>query len=57
MIVSKKNRIEKGIRADFIGSNPHSKGDNLSRSIEDRWDKVSAAARTTTGTTEAKIKV
>ena len=36
MIVNKKNRIEKGIRADFIGSNPHSKGESLSRSIEER---------------------
>ena len=31
-IVSKKNRREKGTRADFLGSNPHSKGEALSRS-------------------------
>jgi len=24
---SKKNRREKGVRAEFLGSNPHSKGD------------------------------
>lgn len=32
IIVIKKNRIEKGIREEFIGSNPHSKGDDFSRS-------------------------
>jgi uncharacterized protein YeeX (DUF496 family) len=32
IIVIKKNRIEKGIRDEFIGSNPHSKGDDFSRS-------------------------
>ena len=28
----KKNRIEKGKREEFIGLNPHSNGDNFSRS-------------------------
>lgn len=28
---SKKNRVEKGIRAFFLGSKPHSKGDAFSR--------------------------
>lgn len=28
----RKNRSEKGIRADPFGSNPHSNGDNFSRS-------------------------
>lgn len=32
IIVIKKNRIEKGIRDEFKGSNPHSKGDVFSRS-------------------------
>lgn len=31
MIVNRKNRNEKGIRVDFLGSNPHSKGDLFSR--------------------------
>lgn len=31
-IAIKKNRIEKGIREEFFGSNPHSKGDAFSRS-------------------------
>jgi|SRR5579864_9364882 hypothetical protein len=30
---SKKKRVENGIRAEFIGSNPHSKGDVFSRSV------------------------
>lgn len=33
IIVIKKNRIEKGIRDEFIGSNPHSKGEHFSRSL------------------------
>lgn len=32
MIANKKNRREKGKRADLIGSNPHSNGDLFSRS-------------------------
>ena len=33
IIVIRKNRNEKGDRAFFCGSNPHSKGDNFSRSF------------------------
>ncbi|KAF8480536.1 hypothetical protein F5888DRAFT_1787188 [Russula emetica] len=33
IIVIKKNRKEKGIRDDLLGSNPHSKGEHFSRSI------------------------
>jgi hypothetical protein len=32
MTASKKNRVEKGRRAVFLGSNPHSKGEDFSRS-------------------------
>jgi hypothetical protein len=35
IIVIKKNRIEKGNREEFNGSNPHSKGDVFSRSFID----------------------
>jgi len=35
IIAIKKNRIEKGIRADLLGSNPHSNGVNFSRSLKD----------------------
>lgn len=34
----KKNWIEKGVRADLLGSNPHSKGDNFSRSLFDVFE-------------------
>jgi hypothetical protein len=33
IIVIRKNRIEKGNREEFIGSNPHSKGEVFSRSF------------------------
>lgn len=33
---NKKNRVENGIRALFLGSNPHSKGEAFSRSLRDR---------------------
>lgn len=36
IIEIRKNRIEKGIRAENLGVNPHSKGLNFSRSAEDR---------------------
>ena len=32
IIAIRKNRIEKGSREEFIGLNPHSKGDSFSRS-------------------------
>ncbi len=32
-IISKKNRIEKGVRASEFGSNPHSYGDDFSRDL------------------------
>ena len=33
---SRKNRRENGVRAEFLGSNPHSNADNFSRSWLDR---------------------
>ena len=32
----RKNRVENGIRAVFLGSNPHSKGVDFSRSFIER---------------------
>ena len=32
----RKNRSENGIRADLFGSNPHSKGEDFSRSEDER---------------------
>lgn len=47
IIASKKNRREKGSRADFIGSNPHSNGDLFSRSLVVRFAKTQPSAITT----------
>lgn len=41
-MVIKKNRKENGIREDLFGSNPHSKGDDFSRSIKDFFDNKEA---------------
>lgn len=39
IIAIKKNRIEKGIREELKGLNPHSKGDIFSRIMQDFIDK------------------
>ena len=44
---SKKNRVEKGSRALFFGSKPHSKGDLFSRSLKLRALRVYAKVITT----------
>lgn len=36
----RKNRVEKGIRAFLLGSNPHSNGEDFSRSLNDRVLKM-----------------
>jgi hypothetical protein len=33
IIAKRKNRMENGIRAVLLGSNPHSKGEDFSRSV------------------------
>lgn len=38
IIVIIKNRREKGKREEFLGSNPHSKGEFFSRSINDFFE-------------------
>jgi hypothetical protein len=40
IIASKKNRKEKGNRADLIGSKPHSKGEFFSRSLTVRLANI-----------------
>lgn len=50
IIANKKNRIEKGIRAVWFGSNPHSKDESFSRGVcVGREDKIQAIAYTNTG--------
>lgn len=36
IIAKRKNRVENGMRAVDFGSNPHSNGEDFSRSLEDR---------------------
>ena len=55
MIARRKNRSENGIRAVWFGSNPHSKGDNFSRSAIERADNKIVAVNTTIGTKIDKI--
>lgn len=43
----RKNRMEKGMREKFLGSNPHSKGDVFSRSTRDRVVNTAEAAKVT----------
>jgi hypothetical protein len=45
----RKNRRENGIRADLLGSNPHSKGEDFSRSLSDREDKIQDIKNTSRG--------
>lgn len=53
----RKNRIEKGIRALFLGSNPHSNGEHFSRSSDERKLIIRAIDKTRTGTNIERDKV
>jgi hypothetical protein len=53
---SKKNRREKGSRAEDLGSKPHSKGEDFSRSANLRREKMKAAKTTTVGRMSAIIE-
>ena len=53
MIASRKNRSEKGSRADLIGSKPHSKGEFFSRSLKARFERIQPKVITTTERTIA----
>lgn len=56
MIPSKKNRSENGIRAVFLGSNPHSNGDVFSRSDSEREFRIQAARNVTPASAHEVIK-
>ena len=50
MMANRKNRIEKGTRAVWFGSNPHSNGDVFSRVVcEGREESTQAAVYTNIG--------
>ena len=42
---NRKNRREKGCRADLCGSKPHSKGEDFSRSVNERVLRTEARAK------------
>lgn len=52
---NKKNRKENGRRADPRGSNPHSNGEDFSRSEVVRYDKTQAKIKTIAGIIKASI--
>lgn len=54
---SKKNRSLKGVRAVFRGSNPHSKGDNFSRSWVERTERVQARRKVRGGRRKAMVRM
>ena len=56
MIASRKNRMENGIRAVLLGSNPHSNGEDFSRSSMDRVLRIHAARSTIKGTIRAMVE-
>ena len=45
----RKNRRENGMRADLLGSNPHSNGEDFSRSEDDREERIHARRNTRGG--------
>ena len=52
----RKNRVEKGRRALFLGSNPHSKGLDFSRSLKERALIIRVIRRTIKGIAKAKAE-
>jgi hypothetical protein len=55
IIANKKNRIENGIRALWLGSKPHSKGDDFSRFEIDRMAVIQAISNTSDGRAIATV--
>lgn len=51
IMAKRKNRIENGIRAVLLGSNPHSKGEDFSRSLYERALRTQAASKIIDGNT------
>lgn len=55
IMANRKNRIENGMRAVFLGSNPHSKAEDFSRSECERIFKNSLRANVKIATVVAMI--
>jgi len=49
IMASRKNRMENGIRALWLGSNPHSNGDDFSRFEVERIEVIQAIKNTING--------
>ena len=49
IIAKRKNRIENGIRALWFGSNPHSNGEDFSRSFNERAANIHATMKIIVG--------
>ena len=49
IMARRKNRMENGIRAVLLGSNPHSNGEDFSRSLREREFRIQAASNTRIG--------
>lgn len=56
MIANRKNRRENGMRAVWFGSNPHSNGDNFSRSEEVFIDNIIVIITIMAGTINVSIE-
>lgn len=54
---NKKNRSEKGTRADVNGSKPHSNGEDFSRSKRERLARKKEAKNNSVATVNARVKV
>lgn len=54
---SKKNRSEKGVRAEFLGSNPHSNGAWVSIAVRCRDAVIKAIRVSSLGTMMARAKI
>lgn len=56
IIPKRKNRSEKGMRAVFLGSNPHSNGEDFSRSEWERVLRAQAAPKVARVTSNDRIE-
>jgi len=56
IIANRKNRMENGIRALWLGSNPHSNGEDFSRFLVDRMAVSHAIKNTINGSVIATVE-
>ena len=56
MIARRKKRMENGIRALWLGSNPHSNADDFSRFVVDRIEVIHAIVNTRAGKIIATVE-